>query len=94
MGDLVLMKDGETFPADLAVIATSNKGDCFIKTSSLDGEKNLKKRFQTKDFKKYVVNDDFDAATKQALDLKGTIECGDPDKNLHKLDGSINLSDN
>lgn len=45
VGDLILMKDNETFPADLAVIATSNKGDCFIKTSSLDGEKNLKKRF-------------------------------------------------
>ena len=42
---MVLMKPGETFPADLGVLATSNKGDCFIKTSSLDGEKNLKKRF-------------------------------------------------
>lgn len=62
VGDLVLMKDGETFPADLAVIATSNKGDCFIKTSSLDGEKNLKKRFQPKGFKKHVINDNFNEA--------------------------------
>ena len=45
VGDIVLMRDGETFPADLAVLATSNNGVCFIKTSSLDGEKNLKKRF-------------------------------------------------
>lgn len=64
VGDVVLMKDGETFPADLAVIATSNKGDCFIKTSSLDGEKNLKKRFQTKGLSKHVVNDEYDNACK------------------------------
>jgi P-type E1-E2 ATPase len=43
-GDLVLMKDEETFPADLVLLTSSNEGDCFVKTSSLDGEKNLKKR--------------------------------------------------
>lgn len=62
VGDFVLMRDGETFPADLAVIATSNKGDCFIKTSSLDGEKNLKKRFQIKGMDKIVANNDLKIA--------------------------------
>lgn len=85
------MKEGETFPADLAVIATSNKGDCFIKTSSLDGEKNLKKRFQIKGMDKFVTNNDLQAASSQAFALSGRIECGDPNKNLHKLDGGIYL---
>lgn len=44
VGDFILIKDGDTFPADLALMTSSNEGDCFIKTSSLDGEKNLKKR--------------------------------------------------
>lgn len=44
VGDLVLINEGETFPADLALLTSSNEGDSFIKTSSLDGEKNLKKR--------------------------------------------------
>ncbi len=39
------------FPSDLIVIETSNDGACFIQTSSLDGEKNLKKRLKPKDFK-------------------------------------------
>ena len=50
------MRDGETFPADLAVISTSNNGNCYIKTSSLDGEKNLKKRFQPFNLNKVVPN--------------------------------------
>lgn len=85
------MREGETFPADLAVIASSNRGDCFIKTSSLDGEKNLKKRFQIKGMDKFVQNNEIKAASTGAFKLKGRIECGDPNKNLHKLDGGFYL---
>jgi magnesium-transporting ATPase (P-type) len=41
---VVLMEEGDTFPADLCLLCSSNEGLAFIKTSSLDGEKNLKKR--------------------------------------------------
>ena len=51
----MLIKDEETFPADLALLTSSNDGDCFIKTSSLDGEKNLKKRVQAKDLNVYFA---------------------------------------
>jgi P-type E1-E2 ATPase len=44
IGDLMLCQNGDKFPADLVLLTSSNDGDCFIKTSSLDGEKNLKKR--------------------------------------------------
>lgn len=46
IGDIVKCEDEETFAADFALLTSSNEGDCFIKTSSLDGEKNLKKRVQ------------------------------------------------
>ncbi len=45
VGDIVLCREGEKFAADFAILTSSNDGECFIKTSSLDGEKNLKKRF-------------------------------------------------
>jgi len=46
VGDIVRVSDGEFFPADLAVIATSNQdGLCLVETASLDGEKNLKRYF-------------------------------------------------
>lgn len=38
------------------MLATSNDGVCFIQTSSLDGEKNLKKRSRPKDIEKYILN--------------------------------------
>lgn len=44
------------FCSDMIVLSTSNEGVCFIQTSSLDGEKNLKKRTRPKDIERYVLN--------------------------------------
>jgi P-type E1-E2 ATPase len=57
VGDLVLVKEDEMFSADMIVLTASNEGGvCYIQTSSLDGEKNLKKRSKPKDLEKYVLN--------------------------------------
>lgn len=43
VGDIVKVKENEVIPADLILISTNSEdGKCFIETSSLDGEKNLK----------------------------------------------------
>jgi len=48
-----MIKEGETFPADLLLLCSSNlDGTAFIQTSSLDGEKNLKKRIIPKNLDK------------------------------------------
>lgn len=45
VGDLVHVREGESFPADLMVVATSHpNGLCYVETSNLDGEINLKVR--------------------------------------------------
>jgi magnesium-transporting ATPase (P-type) len=46
VGDMLFMPNETFFPCDLILIQSSNveEGVCFIQTSSLDGEKNLKKR--------------------------------------------------
>ena len=45
MGDIIKVEDEEYFPADLMLLCSSNlDGNCFIMTSSLDGEKNLKQK--------------------------------------------------
>jgi magnesium-transporting ATPase (P-type) len=36
-GDIIKIKEGETFPADLVLLSSSNKGVCHIETSNLDG---------------------------------------------------------
>lgn len=61
-GDTLMIMDEEEFPADMVLIkshfAKQNVNDqdfCFIQTSSLDGEKNLKKRFAPKDLQTFCV---------------------------------------
>jgi len=50
VGDIVLCKNEETFPADLVILASSSPDNvCYINTSSMDGEKNLKKRIIPKE---------------------------------------------
>ena len=53
---MVLIREGETFPCDLILLASSNNGISYIQTSSLDGEKNLKKRTRPKDIDRYILN--------------------------------------
>jgi phospholipid-transporting ATPase len=45
VGDVVMVKKDQPFPCDLIMLSSSeDSGMCFIETSSLDGEKNLKPR--------------------------------------------------
>jgi magnesium-transporting ATPase (P-type) len=45
VGDFVLLQDNERIPADVLVVSNSNHdGRCYMETSTLDGEKNLKPR--------------------------------------------------
>ncbi|KAJ3144828.1 hypothetical protein HK101_002585 [Irineochytrium annulatum] len=45
VGDVLLVEQGEVIPADLVVLGSSlPNGSCFIETSNLDGESNLKQK--------------------------------------------------
>lgn len=50
VGDIIMVKKDEAFPADMILIGSSNpEGHCYIMTSSLDGEKNLKPKYSVKE---------------------------------------------
>ena len=50
VGDIVKVDSGEFCPADIVILNSSDsKGNAFIMTSSLDGEKNLKPKFALKE---------------------------------------------
>ncbi|KAJ2009185.1 phospholipid transporting ATPase [Coemansia thaxteri] len=43
VGDIVLLRDGDSVPADVLLLSSSDEGGgCFIETKNLDGETNLK----------------------------------------------------
>jgi magnesium-transporting ATPase (P-type) len=87
VGDILLVRDGETFPADLIQIATSNNGVSFISTSSLDGEKNLKKRFRTKNIEKYILN----SPEPERIMFVGECISELPSSDLEKYNGNITI---
>ena len=103
VGDLVKCVSDQTFPSDIIMLASSAEGDCFIATSSLDGEKNLKKRVKAKDLDQRIrthlgkdVKPEQNKASKLAKDLlamKGKLECEAPDKNLHRFVGKLVFTD-
>ena len=55
VGDLMYIKQDEVFAADLILLGSSlPEGHCYISTSSLDGEKNLKKKFTARGTSNFV----------------------------------------
>jgi magnesium-transporting ATPase (P-type) len=91
VGDFVLCQQDETFPADLVLLASSREdGMCFIATSSLDGEKTLKKRFQAKNINQVFPNH-LKSEEKFCL-IDGICECLLPNKNLEYFSGQIKIN--
>ena len=93
------------FCADLIVVETSNEGTCFIQTSSLDGEKNLKKRMKPKDFNAPILGKpDMTLGKTQAMvyninmakrgiypSFRGKCECDLPNAELYEFTGTLKI---
>ena len=58
VGDYLLVKKDEFFPADLVVLGTNHykKGQCFIETKNLDGETNLKTKTLPADLQGKIIS--------------------------------------
>ncbi|XP_077346019.1 phospholipid-transporting ATPase IG isoform X4 [Lithobates pipiens] len=88
VGDIVEVRDDETFPCDLILLSSSCiDGTCTVTTASLDGESN---------FKTYsAVRETFTLCTVEAVDgLIATIECEQPQPDLYKYVGRMNIYTN
>ena len=102
VGDVVRVDDGELFPADLVCLHSALEDDvCFIKTTNLDGENNLKIRrpvdvsdaFPNSSSTAANASDD-DAPRPSASDvlsLRGALTAEAPNANLHVFKGRLAL---
>ena len=86
-GDLCFIREGEIFPSDLILLTSSNNGICYIQTSSLDGEKNLKKRSRPKDIEKYILN----SCEPDRLIFVGECVSENPNTELYMYTGKLTI---
>lgn len=85
VGDICKIKNDEFFPTDLICIGTSDpEGNCFIQTSSLDGEKNLKPKMATQGTQKLVGNG-------EVVRIIGDLEIDPPNSDLYAAGGSLSI---
>uniref|UniRef100_A0AAQ4NYX3 Phospholipid-transporting ATPase n=1 Tax=Gasterosteus aculeatus aculeatus TaxID=481459 RepID=A0AAQ4NYX3_GASAC len=85
VGDIVMVREDETFPCDLILLSSSrHDGTCYVTTASLDGESSHKTY--------YAVQDTVAFRTEREVDsLHATIECEQPQPDLYKPLGAENL---
>lgn len=85
VGDLVLVRNGDEICADLIVIATSeDQGMCYVETSNLDGETNLKIR-------QALEQTQTEDGLEKCRAYRGQLEYEQPNNRLYNFDGKINL---
>ncbi|XP_078475030.1 phospholipid-transporting ATPase IA-like isoform X1 [Lampetra fluviatilis] len=85
VGDLVKVTNGQHLPADLILLSSSEpQGMCYIETSSLDGETNLKIR-------QGLALTSGGVSAEQPVAVSGRIECEPPNRFLYDFMGNITL---
>eukprot|EP01087_Luapelamoeba_hula_P011161 TRINITY_DN3003_c0_g1_i1.p1 TRINITY_DN3003_c0_g1~~TRINITY_DN3003_c0_g1_i1.p1 ORF type:complete len:1289 (-),score=252.87 TRINITY_DN3003_c0_g1_i1:164-4030(-) len=86
VGNLVYVKCDQQIPADMVVLTTSDPDHlCYIETSQLDGETNLKIR------RSPAVTADM--SLEEIASIKGTIQCEAPHHQLYVFKASMSVSE-
>jgi phospholipid-transporting ATPase len=78
-GDIILVEEGEHFPADIVILNSSaENGECFVQTSTLDGERALKHKQCLVPIKKAIDKEGL-------LNFHCSILSEPPTKNLYEV---------
>lgn len=84
VGNIVWLRENDEVPCDLVLIGTSDpQGICFVETSALDGETDLKTRV--------ITSACMGLASEQLHKIKGVLECPNPDNDIRRFDANIRL---
>ncbi|XP_072467859.1 phospholipid-transporting ATPase IB isoform X7 [Notamacropus eugenii] len=88
VGDVVKVTNGQYLPADLILISSSEpQAMCYVETSNLDGETNLKVRQSLIQTAKLTSRE-------QLIKVSGRIECEGPNRHLYDFSGNLYLDGN
>ncbi|XP_069825944.1 phospholipid-transporting ATPase IB isoform X1 [Dendropsophus ebraccatus] len=85
VGDIVKVTNGQHLPADMIILSSSEpQAMCYIETSNLDGETNLKIRQGLPATSGLQTIEDL-------IKLSGRIECEGPNRHLYDFTGNLRL---
>ena len=85
VGDIVMIKNNESIPADIIVLSTSNaQGICYVETKNLDGETNLKIRQAPKQTAQMTTSE-------QLEKLSAVLQVEPPSTKLYTFNGKMIL---
>lgn len=83
VGDIIVLQDGSQIPADCVVLQTDDPlGQCYINTSQLDGERNLKPKLAPK-----ITSGALESILKAPDKLQ--VDYMAPDKDIYKFEGKL-----
>mmetsp|Transcript_1651 Transcript_1651/g.3553 ORF Transcript_1651/g.3553 Transcript_1651/m.3553 type:complete len:1147 (+) Transcript_1651:184-3624(+) len=86
VGDIVRVKKGEYFPADMILLTSSEpKGLCYIETKNLDGETNLKHKLASKETHLFASNDH------NLSNVTYSVTCESPNPRIYVFNGVLTL---
>ncbi|KAI8331922.1 hypothetical protein BC941DRAFT_359902 [Chlamydoabsidia padenii] len=83
VGDICRVESGDFFPADLILVSSSEpEGLCYIETSNLDGEVNLKIKQALPETSKFI-------SPKLLAEFTGVMQSEQPNNRLYNYDGTL-----
>jgi magnesium-transporting ATPase (P-type) len=87
VGDILKLKDSDEIPADCILIKTEDKdGKAFVKTSQLDGERNLKPKLGINAVNGTAFDEIFGKSDKG---YQVEVNCIEPHKDLYSYNGNL-----
>jgi magnesium-transporting ATPase (P-type) len=93
VGMLVKVTTGDFFPADLILVSSSSQGGkCYVETSGIDGETNLKQKkcpAGVQDIVTAALAPAGAAGARAAAERVAAIECETPNKDIHHFEGTL-----
>jgi phospholipid-transporting ATPase len=87
VGDIVKIENKESFPADIIILSTNDaQGLCYVETSNLDGETNLKIKHAKMETNHLITEE-------QLANFQATVQCEQPNNRLYNFEARMHISD-
>eukprot|EP01133_Synstelium_polycarpum_P007005 gene7005-8136_t len=87
VGDIIHLENDAEVPCDMVLLLTADpEGTCFVQTSNLDGETDLKTRLAPPETSGYTVHD--------LLRFRGVLECPAPNADVYRFDARMSMRAN